>query len=100
MPSERVQRRIDRLLDQAEDAADQRDWVAVLESVRAVLSADPENEDALTFRGMAEAAREGVEAESTSQTPATDHGEPSPAAVVESDDSPTSFASGSMILFW
>lgn len=26
MPSERIQRRINRLLDQAEEAADRRDW--------------------------------------------------------------------------
>ena len=33
MPSERAQRRIERLLDQAEDAAETRDWRGVLESV-------------------------------------------------------------------
>ena len=41
MPGERVQRRIDRLLDQAEEAADSADWNKVLEFVAGVLSADP-----------------------------------------------------------
>ena len=56
MLSERVQRRIDRLLDQAEEAADQRDWQAVLESVRGVISVDPDNEDAASLGTIAEAA--------------------------------------------
>ena len=33
MPSDRIQRRIDTLLDQAEAAADNRDWEAVAQSV-------------------------------------------------------------------
>jgi len=56
LPSERIQRQIDRLLDDAEAAAAQRDWTAVLEHVRAVLGMDPANEDARAFRGAAEAA--------------------------------------------
>ena len=56
MPSERVQRRIDRLLDQAESAADSADWNKVLEFVAGVLKADATNEDALTFKDMAEAS--------------------------------------------
>ena len=38
MPSERIQRRIDRLLDQAEEAADRRDWSEVRELAREALS--------------------------------------------------------------
>ena len=56
MPSERVQRRIDSLLDQAESAADSADWNKVLEFVAGVLKADPSNEDALIFKDMAEAS--------------------------------------------
>jgi hypothetical protein len=41
MASERIQRRIDRLLDQIEDAADQLDWQAVRERSEAVLAYDP-----------------------------------------------------------
>ena len=40
MPSERVQRRIDELLDQADAAMAARDWSTVAESTRMVLSAD------------------------------------------------------------
>ena len=55
MPSERVQRRIHRLLDDAEEAADQHDWRLVLDLTARVLEVDPQNEDALSFERMAEA---------------------------------------------
>lgn len=54
VPSERVQRRIDRLLDQAEEAVDARDWESARDAADAVLAADPTNEDAQTFLAMAE----------------------------------------------
>ena len=57
MTSERVQRRIDKLLDDAETAADQHDWMSVLECVRGVLALDPKNSDALAFQVMAEKAQ-------------------------------------------
>jgi len=56
MPSERVQRRIDNLLDQAEEALASREWTAVNELAEAVLAADPENDDAATFITMADRA--------------------------------------------
>jgi len=46
MPSERIQRRIDAFLDQAEEASDRRDWPAVAELARAVLAIDADNQDA------------------------------------------------------
>ena len=49
MPSERVQRRIDRLLDQADEALEEKDWQGALESARAVLGFDAENADAQSF---------------------------------------------------
>ena len=49
MPTERVQRQIDALLDQAEDAVTSRDWTTVLDITTRVLSIDAGNEDALTF---------------------------------------------------
>ncbi|NQW16612.1 MAG: hypothetical protein HQ478_03920, partial [Chloroflexi bacterium] len=45
MPTERVQRRIDRLLDQAELAADGQEWPEVERLTREVLALDPDNED-------------------------------------------------------
>jgi hypothetical protein len=46
MPSERVQRQIDRLLDEAEAASAARNWATVQEKAEHVLTFDPENEDA------------------------------------------------------
>ena len=46
MASERIQRRIERLLDQVEEAMDQLDWESVREYSQAVLRLDPENSDA------------------------------------------------------
>ena len=43
MASDRFQRRIDRLLDQVEEAADQRDWERVRQLAEDVLTADPGN---------------------------------------------------------
>ncbi len=49
MASERVQRRIDRLLDQAEEAMDSLNWDAVRDYAHAVLGLDPTNSDALAY---------------------------------------------------
>ena len=49
MASERFQRRIDRILDQIEDAADRRDWTAVRQGALDLLVFDPVNEDAKNF---------------------------------------------------
>ena len=49
LASERVQRRIDRLLDQIEEAVDQIDWATVRDRAQAVLALDREKQDALTF---------------------------------------------------
>lgn len=55
MPSERIQRRIDALLDQADTAVDAPEWSLVAEKARAVLAMDPENEDAPPLLRAAEA---------------------------------------------
>jgi len=60
MPTERVQRRIERLLDGAEQAMDQRDWALARDRADQVLRLDPENEDARAF--IAAAGREPAEA--------------------------------------
>ena len=46
MVSERLQRRIDRLLDQAEEAADGQNWSDVRRLSNEVLGLDPDNDDA------------------------------------------------------
>jgi len=54
--SERIQRRIDALLDEADEAASQRDWAAVAEHARAVLGLDPGNEEAEAYLSAASSA--------------------------------------------
>ena len=73
MASERVQRRIERLLDQAEDAMDGSNWESVREHAKVALGLDPENTDALAFlasveqvlKDESEVPPEQVEAKST-----------------------------------
>jgi serine/threonine protein kinase len=55
MVSERLQRRIEAFLDEADAAAQRYDWSRVGESARAALAIDAANADALTFLRMAEA---------------------------------------------
>src|SRR5688572_14904530 len=54
MPSERIQRRIDGLLDQAEQAADRKDWAASCDFAREVLALDASSEDAQLLLQAAE----------------------------------------------
>jgi len=54
MASDRIQRRIDQLLDQIEREADQDNWRQVLDLARQVLGFDPDNGDAKAFLGVAE----------------------------------------------
>ncbi len=86
MASERIQRRIDRLLDQIEDAADQLDWQAVRERSEAVLAYDPENQDAHSFLAAAQRAGNVAVSRADTQSAETLSNEPS--------DLPTSFANG------
>jgi serine/threonine protein kinase len=86
MPSDFIQRQIDRLLEQASDALQKFDWPTVHNSAATVLGLDPDNADAKTLLALADgeagAATPGLEAstpESLSAVPAS---------------SPASFASG------
>ena len=54
MASERVQRQIDRLLDEAEEAITSQDWTTVGDRARSVLRLDPGNQDALSYLAAAE----------------------------------------------
>ena len=54
MVNERIQRRIERLLVEADDAVDQQDWPLVLDRARQVLILDPDNEDGRTYPSIAE----------------------------------------------
>ena len=48
MASERIQRHIDSLLDEADQAVANEDWPTVASRARAVLRMDPENSDGLS----------------------------------------------------
>jgi len=54
MPSERTQRQIDRLLDEAEQAIARRDWALLRQHALDVLRLNPSNEDALAFLAASE----------------------------------------------
>src|ERR1700674_1821010 len=54
MPSERVQRTVNQLLDESEQAAGAGEWARVQALCERVLTLDPENTDARSFLGGAE----------------------------------------------
>ena len=82
MASERAQRQIDRLLNEAEEAITSQDWNTVGDRARSVLRLDPENIDALAY--LAAADREpGDSLSNRSQTPTP-----------TLPDQPSSFADG------
>ena len=71
MASERFQRHVERLLEEADDAISRYDWEAVRQAAQAVLAIDPENSDGLTFLATAEQAMGGSPSPQTSEpTPA------------------------------
>ena len=86
MPSDRVKRQIDRLLDEAEEAVANDDWATVLARAQKVLTFDPHNQDAQDFLAAAERGLSGSERE----PPAP----PSPPAQPTPVGAPTSFAGG------
>ena len=95
MPSERVQRRIDALLDEADAAITAGDWQAVVEKATAVLSIDAENEDAGAFLTMAKTTLERIS--DSSAPPKTDvppGGPAEPDTPPPSGSEPQSFAGG------
>ena len=54
MASERIQRRIERLLDQIEEAMDRLDWESVRNCAHAVLALDADNNEAAVFPAAAD----------------------------------------------
>jgi tetratricopeptide (TPR) repeat protein len=95
VPSKRVQRRIDRLLDDAEQAADRKQWGDVAESARMALKLDPDNADARALLSMVEDVASESEASATSPTAPLAPGAPSREDVASASVAqPTSFASG------
>ena len=53
MASDRVQRNIERLLDQVDEAIARRDWTSVRDNSHDILALDPENTEASAFLAAA-----------------------------------------------
>jgi len=81
MVSERMQGRIDRLLDRADAAADTGSWDDAGVAVRAILAIQSDHEDALGLMKMVDAALSDGEREKASDPP--------PAATSSSPTPPT-----------
>ncbi len=91
MTSERIQKRIESLLDEADAALVERDWATVLDRAQRVLALNPDNADARTFSAAAERSLGDSPAEPV--VPGSRiHTTPAPSTV--SAAVPTSFASG------
>jgi len=86
MASERIQRRIDILLDEADQAIAESNWSVVRDRAQNVLALDPDNGDAATFLAAADRAlANGGQPPASTSTPTSNK----PTA-----DQPTSFANG------
>ena len=79
MPSERIQRRIDKLLDDADEAYSKFDWELAEERAKAALGLDPDNEDALAFIAGVRRMKDSEPAESSATTTSSTNVEPRPA---------------------
>ncbi len=93
MASERLQRQIDRLLDEAEEAVGKKDWPTALDRTEHVLTLDPENQDALALRA---AAQRGLAASASSGASGRSAGPltPAPDSQPSATSHPTSFVDG------
>ncbi len=90
MASDRIQRRIEHLLDEADEAFAERNWVVVRDNAQDVLLLDAENREAQTFLAAAEQAL----ATGTSEASPSISSPPSTPQTGASDSQPTSFANG------
>ena len=86
MASERIQRRIDRLLDEADAAISRYEWEGLREAAQAVLRLDPNNNDALAYLAAAERDTGSSQPGQANPTP--------PTVSAPIAEQPTSFANG------
>ena len=89
MASERIQRQIDRLLDEAERAVSQRDWLAVRAHAEDVLALDPGNDDGRAFLAAADRALD-----QGTTSPSGKENQPAQVSHQLQSTHPTSFAAG------
>ncbi len=87
MASDRLQRRIERLLDQIEQEADQQNWQVVFDLADEVIGLAPDNGDAQAFLAAAERRL------SSTQSPRPEESGPSESPLTTGSQ-PTSFANG------
>ncbi len=90
MPSERVQRQIDALLDEAEGAIKQSDWAKVQERASQVLTLDPENADGLFYLSASARGLATAPADSPVDPPAPEASVQTPSSTPQ----PATFAGG------
>ena len=86
MESERLQQQIDRLLDDAEQANSQLDWITLQKRAQDVVAIDPNNQEGQAFPSAAEWAL------SASGPQATNQSETATPATSEIPDQPTTFS--------
>jgi hypothetical protein len=87
MPTERIRKRIDQLLDEVDQAIARLDWTEARDRALAVLALDPENHEASSY--LAAADRALVTRQDSSEPKKADTSTAQPAASL-----PTSFANG------
>ena len=99
MASERIQRQIDRLLDEADQAFGEFDYDALQEIAEAILRADPENSDAIAYLDI---SKRDISTEDSPQSatavPASSQTEATPASQPVSCSEPTSFSGGRYVV--
>ncbi|MSQ15636.1 MAG: hypothetical protein EXR50_07220, partial [Dehalococcoidia bacterium] len=100
MTSERIQRKIDSLLDDAEQAINNSDWALVLDRAKQVLTMDPDNGDGLFYLAAAE---RGVAAVSGGASPGREPSLSATDGAATADVSakrtlPTSFVNGRYVV--
>ena len=90
MPSDRIQRQIERLLDEAETALEAEQWERVHQLATRVLTLDPDNEDATPLFRVADAELGGSDPADSASRPDVEAG----SARLGIADVPASFAGG------
>ena len=88
MASERLQRQIERLLDEADLAITSEDWLTVASRARSVLRIDPENSDALSYLAITERDIGAPDRDSSTESPTSQALPPTSSTT----DQPSSFA--------
>jgi len=93
VPTERIQRRIDSLLDEADEAYAAKDWELARDRLKLVLGLDPDNEDAKSILAAIERSNQSAPVDEAAAQPASP-----PASPLNPIDEPTSFSDGRYVV--